>query len=415
MADLRNNINSFSTPSAAENRRRENCITGIGIISAIGNNVEENLCSLKQKKAGISAVTLFETNHKVPVAEVKLTNEQLQSRLGLSPNKRYSRTALLGMIAVKEALKDACLADTSGLRIGLISSTSAGGMDLSEQFYKESIEKPNRSRLRDIISHDCGDSTEKIAAYTGITGFVTTISTACSSSANAIMLGDRMLRHGLLDVVVVGGVDPLCRFTVNGFSSLMILDKEHCRPFDESRTGLNLGEGAAFLVLQREDTLKKDPYCRLKGYANANDAYHQTATSPEGDGPLLAMSKALEKSNMTPGMVDYINVHGTGTGNNDLSEGKAMKRLFGNEIPRFSSTKVYTGHTLGAAGSIEAVYSVLSIANNVIFPTFNFETPIVDLGLVPETEYVENAGVKTVLSNSFGFGGNVSSLVFSVL
>ncbi len=388
-------------------------ITGLGVVSAIGNNVEENFCSLKSKKTGVSSLTLFETNHKVPVAEVKLTNEQLQSRLELSSAKRYSRTALLGMMAVKEALKDACLEDTNGLRIGLISSTSAGGMDLSERFYKENIEKANGGRLRDIASHDCGDSTEKIAAYAGITGFVTTISTACSSSANAIMLGDRMLRHGLLDVVVVGGVDPLCKFTVNGFSSLMILDKEHCRPFDESRTGLNLGEGAGFLVLQREETLRREPYCSLKGYANANDAYHQTATSPEGDGPLLAMSKALEKARMTPGMVDYINVHGTGTGNNDLSEGKAMKRLFGDCVPRFSSTKVYTGHTLGAAGSIEAVYSVLSIANDVIFPTFNFKTPIIDLGLTPETGFIENAGVKTVLSNSFGFGGNVSSLVFS--
>lgn len=389
-------------------------ITGIGIISAIGNNVEENLRSLQQKKAGISGVTLFETNHNVPVAEVKLTNKQLQTLLGLSPNKRYSRTALLGMMAVREALNDACIKKDKNLRIGLISSTSAGGMDLSEHFYKENLQKENGGSLRDVVSHDCGDSTEKIAMYAGISDFVTTISTACSSSANAIMLGDRMLRHDMLDVVVVGGVDPLCKFTINGFSSLMILDKEHCRPFDESRTGLNLGEGAGFLVLQREDTLEREPYCKLKGYANANDAYHQTATSPDGDGPFLAMSKALEKANMSVADVDYINVHGTGTANNDLSEGTAIKRLFGDNVPRFSSTKVYTGHTLGAAGSIEAVYSVLSIANNVIFPTFNFKSPITDLNLIPETEYIENAGVKTVLSNSFGFGGNVSSLLFSV-
>ncbi len=392
---------------------KANYITGIGVISAIGNNVKENFDALKQKKAGIAPVTLFETNHKVLVAEVKSTNEQLRHCLGLPANKRYSRTMLLGMTAVKEALKDAALDNLNGLRVGLISSTSAGGMDLSECFYKESLAKTNGGRLRDVISHDCGDSTEKIAKYAGITGFVTTISTACSSSVNAIMLGDRMLRYGLLDVAVVGGIDPLCKFTVNGFSSLMILDKEHCRPFDESRAGLNLGEGAGFLVLQREDTLKREPYCSVKGYANANDAYHQTATSPNGDGPFLAMSKALEKSGITPSEVDYINVHGTGTENNDRSEGKAITRLFGNNVPRFSSTKVYTGHTLGAAGSIEAVYSVLSIANDVIFPTFNFKTPITDLGLTPETEYIENAGVRTVLSNSFGFGGNVSSIVFS--
>jgi 3-oxoacyl-[acyl-carrier-protein] synthase-1 len=387
-------------------------ITGIGIVSAIGNNVEENFLSLKEKRTGIGTLTLFETNHKAPAGEVKLTNEELQSWLGLSGSRKYSRTALLGMKAVKEAMGDACLKDTGSLRIGLISSTSAGGMDLSEQFYEKRL-RNERTRLRDVVSHDCGDSTEKIAAYAGISGFMTTISTACSSSANSIMLGARMLRNGLLDVAVVGGVDPLCKFTVNGFSSLMILDEAHCRPFDQSRAGLNLGEGAAFLVLQREDTLKRTPYCRLSGYANANDAYHQTATSPEGDGPFLAMAEALKKAGLDPASVDYINVHGTGTGNNDLSEGKAIRRLFGENAPRFSSTKVYTGHTLGAAGSIEAVYSVLSLAYDVIFPTFNFKTPIEEVRLYPETEVIENAGIKTVLSNSFGFGGNVSSLVFS--
>ena len=389
-------------------------ITGIGIISAVGNNVTENLHSLRQKKSAMSGVTLFETGHKEPVAEVKLTNKQLQSGLNLPSEKYYSRTALLGMSAVREALIDAEIKNNGKLRIGLISSTSTGGMDLTELFYKENLQKPNGGRLRDVVSHDCGDSTEKMAEYAGITDFVTTISTACSSSANAFMLGDRMLRHGLLDIAVVGGVDALCKFTLNGFASLMILDKEHCRPFDDSRAGLNLGEGAGYAVLQREDTLSKSPYCKLIGYANANDAYHQTATSPDGDGPFLAMTGALKKAGITPAQIDYINVHGTGTANNDLSEGRAIKRLFGNNVPRFSSTKVYTGHTLGAAGSIEAVYSVLSIVNDAVFPTFNFKTPISELGMKPETDYAENAGIKTVLSNSFGFGGNVSSLLFAV-
>jgi 3-oxoacyl-[acyl-carrier-protein] synthase-1 len=387
-------------------------ITGIGIISAIGNNVDENFQSLKEKNAGIGPVTLFDTNHKVPVGEVKLTNEQLRSKLGLPDSGRFSRTALLGMTAVKEAMADAGLEKNKSLRIGLISSTSAGGMDLSEQYYAKKL-RNETARLRDVASHDCGDSTEKIARYAGISGFMTTISTACSSSANAIMLGARMLRKNKLDAVVVGGIDPLCKFTLNGFSSLMILDENHCRPFDQSRTGLNLGEGAAFLVMQREDTLLKTPYCRLSGYANANDAYHQTATSPQGDGPFAAMANALNSAGLTPSSVDYINVHGTGTANNDMSEGKAMIRLFGEHVPRFSSTKIYTGHTLGAAGSIEAVFSVLSLKNNMIFPTFNFKTPIEELGLNPETELIEKAGIKTILSNSFGFGGNVSSLVFS--
>lgn len=391
-------------------------VTGIGVISAIGRNVKENLDALMAKKSGISRLTHFESAREVPVGEVKYTDGQLRKMLGLPEKSTYSRTALLGMVAAQEAVSDAGIDLRSGLRVGLISSTSAGGMDLSEGFYKQMLAKPNGGRLRDVVSHDCGDSTEKIAAYVGIRDFMTTISTACSSSANAIMLADRMLRHNLLDVVVAGGIDPLCLFTINGFSSLMILDKELCRPFDGMRAGLNLGEGAGFVVLQREDSLQgKSPYCCLAGYANENDSYHQTATSPDGDGPFRAMEGALKKAGLQPEDVDYVNVHGTGTGNNDQSEGMAMSRLFGTKMPRFSSTKVYTGHTLGAAGGIEAVYSVLSITNDVVFPTFNFKNPMTDLPLFPETETVERAGVKVVMSNSFGFGGNVSSLVFSAL
>ncbi|MBR4840390.1 MAG: beta-ketoacyl-[Paludibacteraceae bacterium] len=388
-------------------------VIGIGVISAIGNNVEENFDSLVSKRTGISALTHFSTSHDVPVGQINLTNDQLKEMLGLPLGKTYSRTALLGMVAVKEALRDAGVDPHSGLRIGLISSTSAGGMDLSENFYVEMRNKENGGRLRDVVSHDCGDSTEQIASALGIHGFLSTISTACSSSANALMLADRLLNHDQLDLVVAGGIDPLCKFTINGFNSLMILDKELCRPFDATRAGLNLGEAAGFLVLQRDKPKSGKCYCRLAGYANANDAYHQTATSPNGEGPFLAMSGALKRAGLRPEDVDYVNVHGTGTGNNDQSEGTAMRRLFGEKMPRFSSTKVYTGHTLGAAGGIEAVYSALAISRDVIFPTFNFKNRIEELEMEPETEVIPNAGVKVVMSNSFGFGGNVSSLVFS--
>lgn len=387
-------------------------LTGYGVVTGIGLNAEENLNAIRRNENGMGKVTLFPTKLNVPVCEVKRTNEQLKQLLSLPASETFSRTSLLGMLAAREALLDAHI-DPAKQRTGFISATSVGGMDLSEGFYEEYKKDHSHGRLREIAHHDCGDSTEAIARYLNITDFVTTISTACSSAANAIMLGARMLRNNLLDVVVVGGVDSLCKFTMNGFNSLMILDSEHCRPFDNTRAGLNLGEGAGYVVLQREDILTKTPYCELKGFANANDAYHQTATSPDGDGPYLSMSKALEKAGIDLSKVDYINAHGTGTGNNDLSEGRAIKRLFGDNIPKFSSTKVYTGHTLGAAGGIEAVYSVMSIVHDVIYPTFNFKTPIEDLDIVPETKLIENAGVKTVLSNSFGFGGNVSSLLFS--
>ncbi|WP_195405749.1 beta-ketoacyl-[acyl-carrier-protein] synthase family protein [Bacteroides congonensis] len=415
-------------------------VTGLGIVSGIGIGVSENIEALRQGKHGIGKVTLFPTALDVPVSEVKHNNKELKQLLGISPQRTVSRTALLGMVAAKEALEDAGLnqrtsryaqqpsqhiqqppqqdsqqtqQDSQPLRIGFISATSVGGMDLSEHFYESFKENPKRGRLREVISHDCGASTELIASYLGINDFITTISTACSSAANAIMLGARMIKHGLLDAVVVGGTDALCRFTLNGFNSLMILDKAHCRPFDRSRTGLNLGEGAGYLVLQPESSLRRTPYCELSGYANTNEAYHQTGSSPEGDGAFLSMSEAIASSGISPEEIDYINVHGTGTPGNDASEGIALRRIFGEHVPPFSSVKAFIGHTLGASEGIEAVYSVLSLYKGMIYPNLNFTDAMPETGLIPETTFREGIPVRHVLSNSFGFGGNDSSLLFS--
>ncbi|MFH2130572.1 MAG: beta-ketoacyl-[acyl-carrier-protein] synthase family protein, partial [bacterium] len=238
----------------------------------------------------------------------------------------------------------------------------------------------------------------------------------CSSSANAIMLAARLIRSNRLDRVVAGGCDALTRFTLNGFLSLKILDFQACRPFDETRAGLNLGEGAGFLVLESEKSLaegNKKAICELTGYANTCDAYHQTASSPEGDGPFRAMQGALEVSGVQPAAIDYINAHGTGTRNNDLSEGTAITRLFNPDLPRISSTKPFTGHALGAAGGMEAVLSCLSIMKDIIYPNLGFSSPMNELNLIPETKLVENAGVHHVMTNAFGFGGNNTSLIFS--
>lgn len=211
-------------------------VTGVGVVSSTGLNVEENISSFRQMKHGMEKVTLFQTELDVPVSEVKLSNDELKTKLGLPIHHTYSRTALLGMLASKEALDDSSL-DVSSCRVGFISSTSVGGMDLSENFFVDFKKDHTKGRLRDIVSHDCGDSTERIASYLGINDFVTTVSTACSSAANAMMFAARLIKNGRLDAVVVGGTDALCKFTLNGFNSLMILDKEHCRPLDNSRAG----------------------------------------------------------------------------------------------------------------------------------------------------------------------------------
>ena len=391
-------------------------ITGMGIISAIGNNVAENYSSLLEGRTGISHISKIDTVHKgsIMVGEIIFTNAELEGKLGLGPNNNYSRTALLGAIAAKEAIEDAKITNIKAYRTGLISSTSVGGMDMTEKFYYDYLE--SEANRRYIEGHHAGDSTEKIAEQLGIDqSLVTTISTACSSAANAIMFGARLIKTGKLDRVIVGGADCLSKFTINGFNTLMILSDTYNTPFDENRKGLNLGEAAAYLVLESESLVKKEKKKVLGyvvGYGNANDAYHQTASSENGDGATLAMEKALAVAGLEPKDIDYINAHGTATGNNDLSEGRAIIRVFGEDVPEFSSTKAYTGHTLAAAGAIESVYSILSLQNNIIYPNLNFKTPMKEFSLIPQTTLKEKA-LNTVLSNSLGFGGNCSTLIFS--
>jgi 3-oxoacyl-[acyl-carrier-protein] synthase-1 len=391
-------------------------VAGTGIISAIGNNVAECLDALENSRAGMGQMYYLDSVHRqrLPVAEVKLNNEELSKLTGLPKTK--SRTSLLSLVAAKEALHDAGIENLASLRRGFISANSVGGMDNTENFFTEFLFDNSKGRLRDIVHHECGSVSELVADALGIKDYITTISTACSSSANSIFFGARLIRNNILDVVVAGGTDSLTKFTLNGFNTLMILDERFCQPFDENRRGLNLGEGAGYVVLVSEKVaaaLKKKPSVRLSGYCNANDAYHQTASSPDGTGSFLAMSGALKKSGLQPSDIDYINLHGTGTQNNDIAEGTAIKRLFDPGYPMMSSTKTFTGHTLGASGGIEAVFSVLALQHGIIYPNLRLETPMKDLPFTVETEFKKNIEVKHVLSNSFGFGGNCSSLIFS--
>lgn len=390
-------------------------ITGMGILSAIGASVEENFNALLSGKTGISVIENIETIHKdsIKVGEIKKSNEELLQQLQISGDNDFSRTAMLGAIAAKQAVENAGITNINDYKTGLISATSVGGMDMTERFFYDYLE--NEENRRYIHANDGGNSSHNIADYLGLQGTVTTISTACSSAANAIMLGARLIKSKKLDRVIVGGTDALSKFTINGFKTLMILSDTYNTPFDNNRKGLNLGEAAAFLVLESEEIVQKENkkvLAYVSGYGNANDAFHQTASSENGEGAFLAMEKALKVANLSPENIDYINAHGTATQNNDLSEGRAIQRIFGKDVPEFSSTKPFTGHTLAAAAAIEAVYSVLALQNNIIFPNLNFQEKMEEFDLVPETK-LKQKNLKHVLSNSFGFGGNCSTLIFS--
>lgn len=393
-------------------------IAGAGMITSIGNNIAECMAAVETQQPGMGDIAYLETAHrnKIPVAEVKLSNEELALRSGLPSH--ISRTALLSRIAAKEALDNAGIKNIASLRTGFISANTVGGMDLSEKFYADFLSDPGKGDLRDVVNHECGSITEIVADHLGIHDYISTISTACSSSANAIFFAARMIMHDMLDVVVAGGTDALTKFTLNGFNTLLILDREYCKPFDNERMGLNLGEGAGYLVLVSDKvaaSLQQQPVCKLSGYQNANDAYHQTASSPNGTGSYLAMMGALKRSCLQPSDIDYINLHGTGTQNNDLAEGTAIKRVFGESYPPISSTKSFTGHTLGASGGVEAVFSVLALQHGILYPNLRFKTPMEELGLVPQVDFKKGEDIRHVLSNSFGFGGNCSSLIFSKL
>jgi 3-oxoacyl-[acyl-carrier-protein] synthase-1 len=393
-------------------------VVGMGVISGIGNNVAECLDSLENGKAGIDKINYLRTNHRdiLPAAEVKLNNDELSAISGFASSA--SRTAMLSMIAAQEAWDNSGVQELTGLRTGFVSASTAGGIDKTENFFTSFLADKSKGRLRDVINHECGSITTMVAEKLGIKNHISTISTACSSSANAIMYGARLIKHNILDAVVAGGTDALTRFTLNGFNTLMVLDDQYCRPFDEKRNGLNLGEGAGYIVMVSERVaalLKQDPYCTLSGYFNANDAYHQTSTSINGDGPYMAMAGALAMSGLLPGDIDYINLHGTGTQNNDSSEGAAIQRLFHPYYPKMSSTKSFTGHTLGASAGVEAVFSALAIQHGIIYPNLRLQTPMADFHFAPETTFSKQPHLKHVLSNSVGFGGNCSSLIFSKL
>ncbi len=390
-------------------------IAGTGVICSIGSSNTECYASLLGDRAGIRPLALIDSVYKdvLPVGEVTQTNQALAERLSLP--KPLSRTILLGLQAAREAIKTSGLSGIEGWRTGLISATTVGGMDRTENFFPEFMRDPSGGDLADIAHHACGATTEVIAEHLGITDFITTINTACSSSANAIIHGTRLIRAGMLDVVVAGGTDALTRFTINGFKSLMILDDAPCRPFDADRNGLNLGEGAGYVVLVSDRVLKEESLESLavvSGFANTNDAFHQTASSPEGRGSYAAMGEALVSAGLECKDIDYINLHGTGTLNNDLSEGTAVRRLFGDKLPSLSSTKSFTGHTLGASGGIEAVFAVMALANQCVFSNLRFAKPIPEVNMTPVTRF-EKRKVMHVMSNSFGFGGNSSSIVLS--
>ncbi|MEO8066996.1 MAG: beta-ketoacyl-[acyl-carrier-protein] synthase family protein [Flavobacteriales bacterium] len=386
-------------------------ITGMGAVSALGNGVAAQLEALKSGRSAIGPLRIHDLGFPDLVfGEVPMTDDELKAAVKWPEDGRtVSRTVLLALVAAQEAVASSGLKTTDG--ISLISASTVGGMDRTERAYRFRESDPLQLAMA-ALGHEVCDHARHLAARLNARQ-ATTISTACSSSANAIMLGAQLLKTGRANVVLAGGADALCGFTIAGFRALSAMDAKACRPFSADRAGMNLGEAAAYVVLERLEDVRKsgrEALAIVAGYANANDAYHQTATSPEGIGPQKAMEGALRVAGATAATIDHVNAHGTATENNDLTELIAMERLFG-KVPPFTSTKSLTGHTLAAAGALEAVFSVLSIQHDFVPATARAGAMIDGCRSVP-VKAAQQLPVRTVLSNSFGFGGNGTSLLF---
>ncbi len=390
-------------------------ITGMGIISAIGNNVSENRARLMRGETGIHKAKLLQSRYSeiFPFAEIPHSTQELKERAGITGEKGISRTEILALLTIQQAVKDAVLLknDLTSFDTALLSASTVGGMSMTDQLHQDANKIGEPSEY--LSAYSTGKHTINLLKRFGIKGISATFNTACSSSANAIMFGAKLIKSGRCKRAIAGGADALAKFTVNGFNSLQILSPNPCMPFDKNRSGLTLGEGAAYLVLEAEDVVgTKKTYGEVTGYGNANDAHHPSSLSDEATGIIESISNALNVAGLKPEDIDFINTHGTGTENNDITEQKGMSAIF-RKTPPFQSTKTYTGHTLGAAGAVEAVFSLLALKNDELYPSLNCESPIDDFNVTPNMVYKSGFEIKHVLTNSFGFGGNCSSLIFS--
>jgi 3-oxoacyl-[acyl-carrier-protein] synthase II len=406
-----------------ESRRRQErvAITGVAISCALGNGAEEVWKAVRSGTSGIGLtqrldVSTLSCHYSGEVRDVPWPNRR--------PRGRLDRASKLALSATDEAIRSAQL-DPGAFdpyRVGVALGTSVGGLDEGEKFHWELLGSgsdgtvnPDAARKHHLLVYPLYTSADAISVAFGLRGPKVVISNACAAGANSIGWAVEAIRNGRADAMVAGGVDVLDILSLAGFDSLKALDDKPCAPLSRS-TGLNLGEGAAMIVLESESTARQRNATVLgwlMGYALSSDAHHATAPDPSGSGARRSMSRAIEQAGLRPSDVDYVNAHGTGTPANDSSEPKAIDAVFAGvdkHIP-ISSTKSQVGHMLGAAGAIEAAVSTLALRDGVLPPTINVTEPEkLTRDIVPNTSREQEIGV--VVSNSFAFGGNNCSVVF---
>jgi 3-oxoacyl-[acyl-carrier-protein] synthase II len=397
-------------------KQKRVAITGMGIFCSIGKNVEEFLHSLREGRTGIGPITLFDTSKYPSKIGAQIRDYHPEEFFGKKELKRLSRTDHFALIAAEEAVKDSGINAYASEEVGICLGAGAGGMFEAEAYHREVLLK-GKSKASLLLPFIPSFTANRVARRFRFSGPMATITTACSSSATSIGYGADLIRSGKAKVVLCGGSDALSELTFGGFNSLRATDPSPCKPFDKKRAGMSLGEGSAILVLEGLDEAMKRGarvYAEFLGYGIGGEAYHITAPEPTGMMEARIMGEALEEGGIKPSEVDYINAHGTGTPLNDKVETLSIKKVFGEKaysIP-VSSIKSMVGHCLGSAGAIEAVASILSILHQFVPPTLNHREGDKDCDLDYVPGKSRELNVKVVLSNSFAFGGNCTTLVF---
>lgn len=397
---------------------RRIAITGLGVFCGAGKDVRSFSDALLGGRSGIAPLDLFDVSAFPSRLGAQVKGYDPLDYFDRKSLSKLSRADQFGLIAAGEALAGSGIASClSPYELGVVVGAGAGGMFQAEQWLKAHCagERARPNLLRGILP----DKTSTVISERfRLAGYQGTITTACSSSATAIGWGADLIAAGRLKGVVCGGADTLSILTFAGFNSLKVVDPEPCSPFSLGRQGITLGEGAAFMVLEEDGAARErgaTVYGHILGYATGGEAYHMTAPEPTGSSAARVMGEAMRMAGLTPERVGWVNAHGTGTPLNDLVESKAMKIVFGERAAAVPlvSTKALTGHCLGAAGAIEGVATVAALNAGVIPQTLNFRghDPECDLDYCHDAP--RRSGTDIALSNSFAFGGNITSLVIS--
>jgi 3-oxoacyl-[acyl-carrier-protein] synthase I len=379
-------------------------VTAYAAANALGSSTKAVLGALREGRSGIGSCPL-DLPFAAPCGAMPDPLPSLPGSLGAHD----SRTARLALIPLEEILPavNAAIARCGADRVALILGTTTAGLARTEDAYHGLADTGCLPSDYDLYrQHSFGGLMEVVRRVTSIGGPTYVVSTACSASAKALGSAARLLDVGAADAVLVGGVDGLCQTTLRGFYSLQILSSEPCRPFSSDRNGINIGEGAAYLLLERSGYSP----VRLLGVGESSDGYHMSAPHPEGQGALAAMTEALEQAGLDPDDIDHINAHSPGTRLNDQSEARAISSLFGARVP-VASTKAYTGHMLGAGGATEAIFALAAVEQGWIPASLGAEPVDPALGIQIAT-VGRSITCDVAMSNSFAFGGNNVSVVF---